>query len=149
MADAEKFLWELASRLMCDVIPIPALNSRPEDIPALASHFAQRCAKQLALQALEPLQKVDWQGTNVRGLQNLIESAAARADRSIISEKDVRDSIALHCPSFAKLGMNDEQVMIRNALMDAGGNVTTAAKRIGWSRQKLYRRLKHYGIGSS
>jgi DNA-binding NtrC family response regulator len=31
--------------------------------------------------------------------------------------------------------------MIEAALRDAGGSIARAATRIGWSRQKLYRRM--------
>jgi DNA-binding NtrC family response regulator len=35
-----------------------------------------------------------------------------------------------------------ERRMIRAALAEHGGSITEAAGAIGWSRQKLYRRMK-------
>jgi transcriptional regulator of acetoin/glycerol metabolism len=37
--------------------------------------------------------------------------------------------------------------MIRSALTVAGGSITGAAQRIGWSRQKLYRRMRALNLG--
>lgn len=39
-----------------------------------------------------------------------------------------------------------EQIMLERILKDSNGNKTMAAKRIGWNRQKLYRKMKIYGI---
>ena len=37
--------------------------------------------------------------------------------------------------------------MIRQALATVSGSITLAAARIGWTRQKLYRRMDALGIG--
>lgn len=145
LAAEKKFLYELASRLMCEVIPIPSLNSRREDIPLLATHFAQSRSKELEPGAIEPLRKVDWHGLNVRGLQNVVESAA-QTDQTAITAKAISRAIALLCSHEVKEPLNNEQIMIRDAMERAGGNIHQAAKAIGWSRQKLYRLLDHYGI---
>lgn len=145
LAAEKKFLYELASRLMCEVIPIPALNSRREDIPILAAHFAQGRGKAIEPGAVEPLSTVDWHGMNVRGLQNIVESAA-QTDQPFISAKAVSRAIALLGSQVVKEPLNNEQIMIREAMERAGGNIQQAAKAIGWSRQKLYRLLDHYEI---
>ena len=36
--------------------------------------------------------------------------------------------------------------MIESALAGARGSITSAASVIGWSRQKLYRRMEHLGV---
>ena len=36
--------------------------------------------------------------------------------------------------------------MIHAAMHECGGNLTAAARCIGWTRQKLYRRIKALGI---
>lgn len=145
LAAEKKFLYELTSRLMCEVIPIPPLNNRREDIPLLAAHFAQGRGKTLELGAVEPLRTVDWHGMNVRGLQNIIESAP-QTDEPMITAKEISRAIALRCSQVIKEPLNNEQVMIREAMERAGGNIQQAAKAIGWSRQKLYRLLDHYGF---
>jgi DNA-binding NtrC family response regulator len=145
LAAEKKFLYELASRLMCEVIPIPPLNSRREDIPLLAAHFAQSRDKELEPGAVEPLRAVDWHGMNVRGLQNIVESAA-QTDQPVITAKAVSRAMELLCSQVLKEPLNKEQIMIREAMERTSGNVQQTAKDIGWSRQKLYRLLKHYDI---
>jgi DNA-binding NtrC family response regulator len=141
----KRFIYELVSRLMCEVILIPPLNDRREDIRLLAAHFAQRQGKAIEVGAIEPLRSVDWHGVNVRGLQNIIESAA-QTDGSVITANEIDRAVRLHCSQVVKVPMNSEQIMIREAMERAGGNIQRAAEAIGWSRQKLYRLLDHYGI---
>lgn len=72
-----KFREDLFYRLNVIRIPVPALRKRPEDIPALAAHFLQTAAKELAQPpktltdaALAALQAYEWKG-NVRQLENV------------------------------------------------------------------------------
>jgi DNA-binding NtrC family response regulator len=145
LAAEKKFLYELSSRLMCEVIPIPPLNSRREDIPLLTAHFAESRGKAIEPGAVEPLRTVDWHGMNVRGLQNIVESAA-QTDQPVITAKAISRAMDLLCSQVVKEPLNNEQIMIRDAMERAGGNIQQAADAIGWSRQKLYRLLDHYGI---
>ena len=82
---------------------------------------------------------------NVRGLQNIIESAA-QTDQPFVTAKDVSRAITLLYAQVAKEPLNNEQIMICEAMERASGNIQRAAKAIGWSRQRLYRMLEHYGI---
>ena len=77
---AKQFREDLYFRLSVFPITIPPLRDRPEDIPILARHFAERFSRDmkkpitLAPSAIEELQKYRWPG-NVRELQNCIERA--------------------------------------------------------------------------
>ena len=63
LVNAERFLAELASRLDGEVILVPPLNERREDIPLLATHFARQSGKDIADAAVAMLQGIDWTGT--------------------------------------------------------------------------------------
>ena len=71
------FREDLFHRLNVIRIPLPNLNQRSEDIPALARHFLLTSAKELAVETKQlsskaeaHLQKLDWPG-NVRQLENV------------------------------------------------------------------------------
>src|SRR5918996_3308193 len=70
-----EFRRDLFYRLSVMPIQVPPLRERPEDIPILAHHFAQRAATDLSREisaiapdALALLQRYEWPG-NVRELQ--------------------------------------------------------------------------------
>lgn len=77
-----QFREDLWYRLAVFPIEIPPLCNRPEDIPALAGHFAQRAATRFGLSMVMPttqdigqLLRYNWPG-NVRELQAVIDRAA-------------------------------------------------------------------------
>src|SRR5688572_15947401 len=76
-----EFRRDLYYRLSVMPIRIPPLRDRPEDIPLLAHHFAQRAASGMKREitaidadAIALLQRYDWPG-NVRELQHSVERA--------------------------------------------------------------------------
>ena len=86
MVSQGTFREDLWYRLSVFPIEIPPLRSRPEDIPALASHFAARAGTRLGGSALvltsddiELLLSYSWPG-NVRELAAVIERAAILGD---------------------------------------------------------------------
>jgi hydrogenase-4 transcriptional activator len=77
-----RFREDLWYRLAVFPVRLPALRERPEDIPALAAHFALRAAKRLGMLPLVPAREdldlllaYPWPG-NVRELAAVIERAA-------------------------------------------------------------------------
>jgi transcriptional regulator with GAF, ATPase, and Fis domain len=81
MVQAGAFREDLWYRLAVFPIVLPPLRERPEDIPALAEHFAQRAAKRFGLRPQSParadlamLQAYPWPG-NVRELISVIDRA--------------------------------------------------------------------------
>jgi psp operon transcriptional activator len=86
-AAAGRFRADLLDRLAFEVITLPPLRARPEDIPLLAVHFGREMAKELdwprfpgfAEEAMEQLLAHDWPG-NVRELRNTVERSVARGD---------------------------------------------------------------------
>ncbi|WP_299625545.1 phage shock protein operon transcriptional activator [Pelagibius sp.] len=85
-AAAGRFRADLLDRLAFEVITLPPLRARREDIPLLAGHFGREMATELACPvfpgfsdaALEHLHAHDWPG-NVRELRNVVERSVARA----------------------------------------------------------------------
>ncbi len=86
LAAAGKFRPDLLDRLAFDVVVLPALRDRLDDIPRLAEHFATRMTTELkreyfagfAQPALEVLLAHSWPG-NVRELRNVVERSVCRA----------------------------------------------------------------------
>ncbi len=75
------FRQDLFYRLNVFPIHVPPLRARKEDIPVIASHFLDRCARRHGIrvrgfddEAMAVLMAHDWPG-NVRELQNTIERA--------------------------------------------------------------------------
>jgi psp operon transcriptional activator len=85
---AGRFRADLLDRLAFDVVTLPPLRARREDIPLLAEQFGLAMAHELdakgfagfAPAALDRLTAHDWPG-NVRELKNTVERAVYRAPR--------------------------------------------------------------------
>jgi psp operon transcriptional activator len=85
-AAAGRFRADLLDRLAFEVITLPPLRARREDIPLLAGHFGREMAKELgwprfpgfSARAMDRLLAHDWPG-NVRELRNAAERSVARA----------------------------------------------------------------------
>jgi len=87
LAEAGRFRADLLDRLAFDVVTLPPLRARPEDIPPLAEHFALGMVRELerplfpgfTQAALAVLCGHDWPG-NVRELRNAVERSVAASD---------------------------------------------------------------------
>ncbi|HLI11081.1 MAG TPA: phage shock protein operon transcriptional activator [Alphaproteobacteria bacterium] len=88
LAAAGKFRADLLDRLAFDVVAVPPLRARKEDIPLLAEHFARRMTSELkrdffggfTADAMARLLAHPWPG-NVRELKNVVERSLCRAER--------------------------------------------------------------------
>ncbi len=87
LADSGEFRADLLDRLAFDVITIPPLRERRDDILMLAEHFAINMTRELELElfsgftekAKRTLLDHDWPG-NIRELKNVVERAVYRAN---------------------------------------------------------------------
>ncbi|WP_395342111.1 phage shock protein operon transcriptional activator [Ningiella sp. W23] len=85
LADMGEFRADLLDRLAFDVVTIPPLRERREDILTLAEHFAINMARELEMElfsgfskkAKEVLLDYHWPG-NIRELKNVVERAVYR-----------------------------------------------------------------------
>ena len=82
-----RFREDLLDRLAFDVITLPPLRERPEDILILAQHFSINMVQELGREyfpgfskaATKALQDYDWPG-NVRELKNVVERAVYQSE---------------------------------------------------------------------
>lgn len=85
LADSGEFRADLLDRLAFDVITIPPLRERRDDIIDLAEHFAMSMTKELEMELFSGFSKkakqilldYDWPG-NIRELKNVVERAVYR-----------------------------------------------------------------------
>lgn len=95
LARKNSFKQDLLDRLSFEVLFLPPLRDRKEDILLIASHFAGRMALELGWDeipvfsddAVEALGNHSWPG-NIRELKNVVERAVYRSDTATISEID-------------------------------------------------------------
>lgn len=93
LASQGRFKQDLLDRLSFEVLFLPPLRERKEDIMLLANHFAARMAFELGREemhqfteeAVDSLENYSWPG-NVRELKNLVERAVYRAKSTQITE---------------------------------------------------------------
>jgi transcriptional regulator with PAS, ATPase and Fis domain len=156
--DGGRFRADLFYRLNVLHIAIPPLRDRPEDISALAEHFLRKYAKAhgraletIEGEALRALHAYSWPG-NVRELEHWIESEihfapprATRLDR-LTREPVAAPDPSRPTPAVVRPLRDVERDVIVSALTAAGDDVSCAARELGISRGKLYRKLRQYGL---
>jgi len=93
LAAAGRFKRDLLDRLSFEVLFLPPLRERREDILLLANHFAARMAFELGRtevpsfseEAIVALERYPWPG-NIRELKNVVERAVYRAESALITD---------------------------------------------------------------
>jgi DNA-binding NtrC family response regulator len=150
-------------------IDLPPLRERPEDVPLLAAHFAQKYtrsgenAKQFSPQAMDSLLKYSWPG-NIRELENAIERACVTTTNGAIQIENLPAELTSPAPPklpFAidlnrplpdllrEVCADVEQQYIRKALEQSHGHVGRCAKMCGLSRRTLSARIAGFQINKS
>jgi DNA-binding NtrC family response regulator len=148
------FRQDLFFRLSMAVLHVPALRERPEDLPALATHFAAGSAGALTVapETLQVLGRYDWPG-NVRELRNVITAAAAVAEKGALEPRHLiffrpqrrRPSV----PRMPLAGQSLEAIeraAIDQTLRQFAGNRTKAARALGIAASTLYEKIKKYDL---
>ncbi|MBI2823678.1 MAG: sigma 54-interacting transcriptional regulator [Planctomycetia bacterium] len=155
---------ELAMALATVEIRLPALAERLADLPLLAQLFVEEQnregAKQvsgLTPEALDRLAAYSWP-SNVDELAEVIAAAHAQAEGPRIVPADLPGKIQIAIDAAARPRRADETIvleqflarieeeLIRRALARAKGNKTKAARLLGMTRPRLYRRLVQLGL---
>lgn len=96
MADAGEFRADLLDRLAFDVITLPPLRERREDIIVLAENFAINMARELEFElfsgftekAKKAMMDYDWPG-NIRELKNVVERSVYRCNNPHLPVHDL------------------------------------------------------------
>ncbi len=159
MAAAKTFRPDLYYRLNIFPIRIPALRERPEDIPLLVRHFAQkhsrlmnRTIQSVSSEALDAILRYSWPG-NIRELENFIERAIILSPgpelRLPVSE--LRERSQDHAGGTTTLAAAERE-HIRRVLADTNwtvGGPNGAAARLGMKRTTLQSKMRKLGIRRS
>ncbi|MBU0742765.1 sigma 54-interacting transcriptional regulator [bacterium] len=160
---AGRFRLDLYYRLKVVQITIPPLRLRPEDLTHLLAHMLVRRGRapesvEVTETALAALQAYRWPG-NVRELENEVlrwlalspgESVMALDQLSVAVQRaagrsvDPADLATLRPMEEATELL--ERFLIRKAIGASGGLKSVAAKRLGLSRQGLYKKIRRYGM---
>ncbi len=158
-----RFRLDLYYRLKVVSLEIPPLRNRPEDILPLFSYFLKKSGKdfetiRITEQAIANLQAWRWPG-NVRELENEVQRFMAlypRAETITLAclSEDVQTSRTARV-NAADLGTLRElskaheileKYLIRKAIAATEGRKAAAARRLGLSRQGLYKKIQRYGM---
>lgn len=141
----DRDLYEALSK---SIVRVPALRSRREDIPKLASHIISELAEQHQMQPKKilpeterVLREYDWPG-NIKQLQSVLEYAFFNTSDTEINPNDISLMGDVKPDNKWK---EDKEVFVK-AWQAAGGNVSRLANLLNVSRVTLYRYLKKYGL---
>jgi DNA-binding NtrC family response regulator len=154
---AGSFREDLYYRINTITLTIPPLAARKEDIPPMIDYFLQKFADANGLQpktishaAREALSRYEWPG-NVRELRNVIERSVILSSGDSIELSDLPREIfgtsAIHGEEKEDRLSSSEVKLIEESLAMCAGNVTSAARVLGVSRDTLRYRMKKYNIG--
>jgi DNA-binding NtrC family response regulator len=152
------FREDLWYRLQVVPIILPPLRERFSDVLQLAEHFLRLISadtpKRLTPAAAKLLLAYHWPG-NVRELRNAMERAAVLSHGQFIDAEHIGLQTGSGPAPRADIDWNGtmadavsyvEREMIMRALANAAGSRSDAARRLGISRQQLYRKLEEFGI---
>jgi two-component system NtrC family response regulator len=159
------FREDLYYRLNVVHIELAPLRERREDIPLLASHFAEKVAREQGVQrrafsteAMDYLTGYEWPG-NIRQLENVVERCLVLASHDMIVVEDLPQEIRDEETQLksavdllpAKLDLGDtlekiEAALIRRALVRTDFVQVKAAEMLNISKSLLQYKLKKYQI---
>jgi DNA-binding NtrC family response regulator len=159
------FRADLFYRVNVCPVEIPPLRERREDVPLLVHHFLRRFAPGRALTvspaAERALTRYDWPG-NVRELRNITQRLALFAEGEVRPEDlppEIGDghAVALLVKACTRCLVEEsltygqvvaclETNLLRQALTEAGGNRSQAARMLGLSLSTLRDKLRKHGF---
>ena len=177
LAEQGRFRADLLDRLAFDVITLPPLRARPEDILPLAEHFAIRMSRELGRalfagfhpSALDQLRQHPWPG-NVRELKNVVERAVYRHEEPDMPVRrlllDPFESAWRPAspsgtpvasppadPAIANMDLRawlneQEKQLVQRALAACAGHQGRAAERLALSYDQLRGILRKHGLSA-
>ncbi len=157
-----EFRQDLYFRLNVVSLTMPPLREHKEDIPMLVSFLVEKhcnkCGarpKPLSRQALACLQNYDWPG-NVRELENVIERALVLGTSEDILPEDLPENLLERDPApgvgeakYHGAVKELKKRLIQNALEEAHGGITEAAKALGVHPNYLHRLIRNLDLKES
>ena len=164
LAAAGVFLEELACRLDTITIRLPPLASRIDDLPLLAQALLEeqnvrgnRQVGSIATDAMDQLALYPWPG-EVDELAEALATAYAQCESAEIQLPDLPAKFRHAADMMDRPRRDDEKIvldeflasiemeLISRALALSGGNKARAARSLGMTRPRLYRRLVQLGL---
>jgi Nif-specific regulatory protein len=153
------FRSDLYYRLNVVSIEMPALRKRPDDISLLSSYFAARYADKcnrrvtgISQEARARLLAYDWPG-NVRELENAIERAVVMGTTEMILAEDLPESVLESTlesntvrAKYHDAVAETKKQLILNAMEQAEGSFTEAAKLLGVHPNYLHRLIRNLNL---
>ena len=153
------FRQDLYYRLNVVSLEMPPLRNRQEDILLLANYFAakygEKCNRRvtgIAAEAQARLIGYDWPG-NVRELENAIERAVVLGTTDRILLEDLPESIleseppaAAPATKYHEAVTQTKKQLILNAMEQAKGSYTEAAKLLGVHPNYLHRLVRNLNL---
>jgi DNA-binding NtrC family response regulator len=147
-----RFREDLFYRLNVVTLRLPPLRERAADIPLLARYFLGRLAErdgvpyELTADALAALGQESWPG-NVRELAHRIERAVALSGAPVLQTDDVSAQTLVAAPgNLTEQVESFEKQKIHEALVQAAGNQSAAARALGIARVTLIDKMRKYGL---
>jgi formate hydrogenlyase transcriptional activator len=150
-----RFRSDLYYRLNVFPVHVPALRERPEDIPPLVAHFAEkygarfgRKISRIDRRTLDILQAHSWPG-NVRELENTVERGVILARNGVLTVDADMLRGAADERGADQQRTSQEREAIEAALGASNGKVfgeNGAAKKMGLPASTLEFRIKKLGI---
>ena len=167
-----RFRPDLYDRLAFEVIQLPALATRLDDVPVLATYFLARfrqevagiTVREISAEAFDAFAAYDYPG-NVRELKNVVERAVYMAAGEVLTAGDVAAALppeASHGASMTQEGAtfeddprlplgdrveNFEAWLCRDALERTRFKQKEAAQLLGLTYDQFRQRYRKYGLG--
>jgi transcriptional regulator with PAS, ATPase and Fis domain len=164
LARRGNFHADLAALLSTITIELPPLARRRDDLPLLAQLFLEEQNAAVSRQiggfspsALDRLDAYAWPG-NLDELSEVVAEAHQRATGLCIDARDLPERLHLAAQAAAQPRRTEETIvldeylgrvereLIRRALLRAKGNKAKAARLLGVTRPRLYRRMVQLGL---
>jgi DNA-binding NtrC family response regulator len=164
LARQGRFRADLACMLSTITIELPPLDQRREDLPLLTQLFLEELNRaggkqvgRVASEALETMLCYGWPG-GVDELAEVMEASHERAEGHEIGLADLPARLRHAAQAARHPRRSDEPIvlddvlkrvemeLIRRALKQTGGNKARAAKLLGLTRPRLYRRMVQLGL---
>lgn len=158
---ANRFREDLYYRLNVVSVVMPPLRERRDDIPLLANYFvsvfSKKCKRKvrgITEQARLLFQQYDWPG-NVRELENAIECAVVLGSGDLLTVDDLPERLLegaapeSSTAEYHQAVADAKKQLIINAVREANGNYTQAAKALGIHPNNLHRLIKTLNVKSA
>jgi two-component system response regulator HydG len=153
------FRQDLYYRLNVVSVKMPSLRERREDIPLLASYFADKYSRKckphamgISAAARQLLSHYDWPG-NVRELENAIERAVVLGSTDLILPEDLPEAVletevspSLTVTKYHEAITEAKKQLILKAVEQAKGSFTEAAKLLGVHPNYLHRLISNMNL---